>query len=84
MMQINIEGIKMNTKMYEIAEQAMKEAALARYVTIDPWFKNEEEYEEWAGDVLFELFCAGCEALGITFDFDNPDAPDAVFIEEKN
>ena len=61
---------RMSNEALVAALNAMKEAALDPNAFGGAWFNNEEEYEDWAGDVLLDLFLAGCEALNITFDFE--------------
>ena len=51
---------------WEKIEKAMKEEALEREdCSGNTWFKTEEEYEEWAGDLLDTMLIVAFRAIGI-------------------
>lgn len=51
---------------WENIEEAMKKEALGNPDSRgNTWFKTEEEYEEWAGDLLDTMLIVAFRAIGI-------------------
>lgn len=46
------------------AYEAYKVAFKKMFSGEAPWFKNEDDAEDWAGDIAFELVMNALEALG--------------------
>ena len=58
-------GLTITDEDWEKIEKAMKEEALEPDRHGNTWFKTEEEYEEWAGDLLDTMLIVAFQAIGI-------------------
>lgn len=64
-MKVNV-GLTITDEDWEKIEKAMKEEALGNPDCHgNTWFKTEEEYEEWAGDLLDTMLIVAFKATGI-------------------
>lgn len=58
--------IKQYYKLLEYVEQY----ATNQNLVDGAWFKNSDEFEEWAGDVFYDLLETALKYFGITINFD--------------
>ena len=64
-MKVNV-NLAITDEDWKKIEKAMKEEALTHQdCACNTWFKTEEEYEEWAGDLLDTMLIVAFQAIGI-------------------
>lgn len=62
--------MKLTIKQYDKLLEYIKQYAMNQNLVGGAWFKNQDEFEEWAGDVFYDLLEIVLKYLGITIDFD--------------
>lgn len=62
--------MELTIKQYDKLLEYIRQYATNQNLVGGAWFKNQDEYEKWAGDVFYDLLEIVLKYLGITIDFD--------------
>lgn len=63
--------MELTIKQYDKLLEYIKQYAMNQNLAGGAWFKNQDEFEEWAGDVFYELLETALNYFGITIDVDS-------------
>lgn len=62
--------MELTIKQYNKLLEYIQQYAMNKNLVGGAWFNNQDEFEEWAGDVFYELLETALKYFGITIDFD--------------
>ena len=63
--------MKLTIEQYTKLLDYIKQYAMNQNLIGGAWFENQDDFEEWAGDVFYDLLETALKYFGITIDFDS-------------